>query len=106
MFATSLALSQLCKTRRALLRHRSPSPTFASLQPLAHGFQGECLLFSNRFIHTAVAYFVTGVALGTYKRANQDFRITHVHAHLNLPGWVALALAGRLHTLHPHLQRG
>ncbi len=63
-------------------------------------------MLSHRLIHTAVAFFVAGVALGTYSGANQDFRFTHVHVHLNLLGWVALGLAGLLYMLHPHLQRG
>jgi hypothetical protein len=63
-------------------------------------------LLSNRLIHTAVAFFVAGVALGVYMGANQDFRFIHVHAHLNLLGWVALGLAGLLYAVHPHLQRG
>ncbi len=63
-------------------------------------------MLSHRLIHTAVAFFVAGVALGTYMGANQDFRFIHVHAHINLLGWVALGLAGLLYSLHPHLQRG
>jgi hypothetical protein len=63
-------------------------------------------LLSNRFIHTAVLFFVTGVSLGIYMGANQDFRFIHVHAHINLLGWVALGLAGLLYRVHPELQRG
>ncbi len=63
-------------------------------------------MLSHRLIHTAVAFFVAGVALGTYMGANQDFRFIHVHAHINLLGWVALGLAGLLYSLHPHLQHG
>ena len=62
-------------------------------------------MLSNRLIHTAVAFFVTGVALGMYMGVNQDFRFTHVHVHINLLGWVALGLAGLLYHAHPHLQR-
>jgi hypothetical protein len=63
-------------------------------------------LLSHRLIHTAVAFFVLGVALGTYMGAAQDFRFTHVHAHINLLGWVALGLAGLLYAQHPQLARG
>ncbi len=63
-------------------------------------------MISRRFIHTAVAYLLAGVALGTYMGAAQDFRFTHVHAHLNLLGWVALALAGLLYDRYPQLTRG
>lgn len=63
-------------------------------------------MLSNRLIHTAVAFFVIGVALGTYMGAQQDFRFVHVHAHLNLLGWVALGMIGLIYRLHPHLQQG
>jgi hypothetical protein len=61
-------------------------------------------LLANRFIYTAVAFFVIGVSLGMYMGANQDFRFVHVHAHINLLGWVALGLAGLLYSAHPQLQ--
>ena len=63
-------------------------------------------MLSNRLIRTAVAFFVVGVSLGMYMGVNQDFRLTHVHVHVNLLGWVALGLAGLLYAAHPHLQRG
>jgi hypothetical protein len=63
-------------------------------------------LLSNRFIHTAVLFFVAGVALGLYMGANKDFRFTHVHVHINLLGWVSLGLAGLLYRVHPELQQG
>jgi len=61
---------------------------------------------SNRLIHSAVAFFVVGVALGTAMGAMQDFRFVHVHAHINLLGWVALGMIGLIYRLHPHLQQG
>jgi hypothetical protein len=63
-------------------------------------------MMSVRLIHTAVALFVVGVLLGLYMGAAQDFRLVHVHVHLNLLGWVALGLAGLLYAVHPQLQRG
>jgi cbb3-type cytochrome oxidase subunit 1 len=63
-------------------------------------------MLSNRLILTAVAFFVLGVALGMYMGIKQDFRLTHVHVHVNLLGWVALGLAGLLYAVHPHLQHG
>ena len=63
-------------------------------------------MLALRFIRTAVAFFVVGVLLGVYMGAGQDFRFTHVHAHLNLLGWVALALAGLLYERFPQLARG
>ena len=63
-------------------------------------------MLSIRFIRTAVLFFLVGVALGLYMGANQDFRFVHVHAHVNLLGWVALALAGLLYRVHPELEQG
>lgn len=63
-------------------------------------------MIAHRFIRTAVAFFVIGIALGIYMGAAHDFRFTHVHAHLNLLGWVALGLAGLLYTTFPQLQQG
>jgi cbb3-type cytochrome oxidase subunit 1 len=72
-------------------------------QSFVFAFQ-EKILISNRLIHTSVAFFVVGVFLGMYMGIQQDFRFTHVHAHINLLGWVALGLAGLLYAAHPHLQ--
>lgn len=63
-------------------------------------------MLSHRLIRTAAAFFVVGVLLGLYMGANQDFRFTHVHAHLNLLGWVALGLIGLIYHQHPQLQHG
>lgn len=65
----------------------------------------EISLLSNRFIYCAVAFFVVGVSLGMYMGANQDFRLTHVHAHVNLLGWVSLAIAGLIYRAYPQLQQ-
>ena len=62
-------------------------------------------MLSRRFIYTAVAFFVIGVSLGMYMGINKDFRLTHVHVHINLLGWVALGLAGLLYNSYPHLHR-
>lgn len=63
-------------------------------------------MLANRLIHTAVVFFVVGVTLGAAMGATQDFRLMHVHAHLNLLGWLALGLIGLIYTVHPHLARG
>lgn len=63
-------------------------------------------MLAHRLIRTALVFFVLGVGLGIYMGANQDFRLMHVHAHINLLGWVALALVGLLYATHPHLQEG
>jgi len=46
----------------------------------------------------AVLLFV-GMGLGEYMGANEDFVYAPVHAHLNLLGWVTLALFGTFYAL-------
>jgi cbb3-type cytochrome oxidase subunit 1 len=87
-------LSQIFKTTAG------PAATLSRFE------SGELHVLSTRLIHTAVAFFVLGVSLGIYMGLNQDFRFTHVHAHLNLLGWVALALAGLLYAAYPELEHG
>jgi hypothetical protein len=63
-------------------------------------------MLSTRLIHTAVAFFIVGVAMGMGMGATQDFRLLHVHAHINLLGWVALGLVGLIYAAHPRLAHG
>jgi cbb3-type cytochrome oxidase subunit 1 len=63
-------------------------------------------MLAHRLIHTAIAFFVLGVGLGIFMGARQDFRLMHVHAHVNLLGWVSLGLIGLLYMARPHLQLG
>jgi hypothetical protein len=63
-------------------------------------------MVSNRFIRTAAVFFVIGVFLGIYMGITKDFRFTHVHAHVNLLGWVALGLCGLIYGVRPQLQQG
>jgi hypothetical protein len=62
-------------------------------------------MLAHRCIRTAIVFFVLGVGLGLYMGAAQDFRFIHVHAHLNLLGWVALGLVGLLYAQFPALQQ-
>lgn len=63
-------------------------------------------MLSHRLLYTAIAYFVIGVGLGTYMGAAQDFRFIHVHAHVNLLGWVALGIIGLIYAVYPSLAHG
>jgi cbb3-type cytochrome oxidase subunit 1 len=56
---------------------------------------------SARFLKTAVVYFVLAVALGVYMGATQKLAQVPVHAHLNLLGWVSMALFGLIYLAHP-----
>lgn len=46
---------------------------------------------------TAALAALTGMSLGIYMGINQDFTLAPAHAHLNLLGWVTMALYGLYH---------
>jgi len=58
---------------------------------------------SRRLLQIAVLYWVVAVGWGIYMGATQNFTDVPVHAHLNLLGWVSLALCGIIYANAPHL---
>lgn len=46
----------------------------------------------RRFLKIAVVYFSIGVLIGLTMGIIHDFTLTSVHAHVNLLGWVSMAL--------------
>ena len=46
----------------------------------------------NLFMRLAVVWFVAGVALGVAMAASHNHGMFPVHAHINLLGWVSMAL--------------
>lgn len=54
-----------------------------------------------RFLKIAVVYFVVAVILGLTMGMVDDFRFASVHAHLNLLGWVSMALFGLIYHFYP-----
>lgn len=56
---------------------------------------------SNWFLRLAVLYLVAGVGLGLYMAASNNHTMLPVHTHLNLLGWVTLALFGLFYRLVP-----
>ena len=46
---------------------------------------------------SAAAFAVAGTALGSAMGIGGDFTLAHAHAHINLLGWVTLALYGLYH---------
>jgi len=54
-----------------------------------------------RYLKIAVVYFVIAVLLGICMGITQNFNFTSVHAHLNLLGWVSLALFGLIYHHYP-----
>ena len=56
---------------------------------------------STRFLRISVIYFVIAVALGVYMGITESFTQVPVHAHLNLLGWVSMALFGLIYSAYP-----
>ena len=55
------------------------------------------------FILVALIYLMAGEAFGEYMAATQDHSLFPAHAHLNLLGWVTLAIFGVVHHIFPQL---
>ncbi len=66
------------------------------LNPEVHGIRA-----ANRWLRVAVVSFVLAVAFGVHMAASHDFRLIPVHAHLNLLGWVSMALIGLVYRAFP-----
>ena len=56
---------------------------------------------SARFFKVAAVYFVIAIILGIIMGIRHDFTLSSVHAHLNLLGWVSMALFGTIYYLYP-----
>ncbi|MFD0681574.1 MULTISPECIES: cytochrome-c oxidase [unclassified Paenibacillus] len=54
-----------------------------------------------KLIKIASIYFVVGVFFGMFMSITHQFQFASVHAHLNLVGWVSLALAGFVYHVFP-----
>jgi cbb3-type cytochrome oxidase subunit 1 len=58
------------------------------------------------FFRTAVLLAIAGILLGIFMGVNHDFRLAHMHAHLNLLGWVSFFIFGGYYSLVPDAARG
>lgn len=52
-----------------------------------------------RWIHAATLSFLLAVGLGIFMGASHDHSLAAVHVHLNLLGWVSMALIGVVYHL-------
>ena len=56
---------------------------------------------SQWFLRLSVLYLIAGVSLGIFMAASHDHTMHPVHAHLNLLGWVTMALFGVFYRAYP-----
>lgn len=77
------------------------SPPKAGAAPKA----GSAAIRSDWFLRLAVLYLIAGVSLGLYMAGSHDHGMRPVHAHLNLLGWVSLALFGLFYRAWPQAAR-
>ena len=61
---------------------------------------------SNRFLRLAVLFALVGMSLGYWMGATEQFAAAPVHAHINLLGWVSMALYGLFYRVQPGAARG
>jgi hypothetical protein len=54
------------------------------------------------YLKVATVYFTIGVLAGLTMGIIHDFRFTSVHAHVNLLGWVSMALFGIIYHFYPN----
>ncbi len=54
-----------------------------------------------RFLKIAVVYFLIAVCLGLVMGIIHNFAFASVHAHLNLLGWVSMAIFGIIYSIFP-----
>ena len=53
----------------------------------------------------SVVYFMIGISFGLYMSVTHAFNMATVHVHVNLLGWMALALVGVFYHLYPSLEK-
>ncbi|MVV49337.1 DUF2871 family protein [Pseudomonas sp. PB120] len=61
---------------------------------------------SRTWFRLAALYFAIGVVMGVVMGASGDHSLFAVHAHVNLLGWVSMALFGIIGTAHPSISEG
>ena len=61
---------------------------------------------SNRFLRLAVVFALIGMCLGYWMGVTERFDAAPVHAHINLLGWVSMALYGLFYRVQPGAAQG
>lgn len=63
-------------------------------------------MLASRFLRLSVVYALIGTALGIFMAASRDATQLPVHAHINLLGFVAMAIYGFFYRLYPAAEEG
>lgn len=71
------------------------------MQAIAAAAAPESGVARRIWYRLALLYFVAGTGLGIYMGMSEDFTLRPVHAHLNLLGWVSLAITGLIYERFP-----
>lgn len=58
------------------------------------------------FLRVAVLYVLAGMALGIFMAMSQDHSMMPAHAHINLVGWVSMALYALVYRAWPEAAEG
>jgi hypothetical protein len=58
-------------------------------------------IMAIRCLNLAGIYLLIGMSMGIYMGATEQFALAPAHAHVNLLGWVTLALAAAVFTIWP-----
>ena len=53
------------------------------------------------YFRTAILFLIAGICLGLYMSITHQFEATGAHAHINLLGWVTMAIFGIYYALNP-----
>ena len=59
---------------------------------------------SNTLLKISVIYFMIGISFGLFMSLTHVFNMATVHVHVNLLGWMSLALVGVFYHLYPALE--
>lgn len=58
-------------------------------------------MLAEKFIKSSVIYLLIGLSLGIYMGMSKDHSQTPTHVHLNMLGWVTMALMGVIYKSWP-----
>lgn len=56
---------------------------------------------AKMYFMTAICFLVAGILVGLKMSIAHDYAATGAHAHINLLGWVTMAIFGTFHALNP-----